>query len=107
MQSREGSSYSPRLVLSLIFELSPDSRFMAARRPRQSEDDSWIPWGSMTFQNQLLKTISNQMQAHTIASVNWEERPKYVPVTDPGDELPPERKPMTLDAAAAFFRGAR
>lgn len=105
---RGGSAYSPRLVLSLISELSFDSRFVAANRPRSSDDDSWVPWGSVTFQNQLLKTIANLTQAHMIGALSWEDgkRPSYDPITDPGDEPRPEKRPMTIDAAAAFFRGA-
>lgn len=98
MFSSEGSWYSPRLLLSLIFELSPDSRFAAARRPDPSESGEWRTWSSRTFQNQLLTSVSNWSQLNTIGSVNWEKgkQPKYDPITTPADRDPHEGEPPSI-----------
>src|SRR5699024_11930275 len=43
-----GRYYSPRLLLSLISELSLDSRFVSAQRPGDYRE--WRMWASSTFQ---------------------------------------------------------
>lgn len=100
MGSAEGSWYSPRLLLSLIFELSPDSRFMAAHRADPEDTAEWRAWGSRTFQNQILASISNWTQLHTIGGLNWDKgkQPEYSPLTDPSqDQAKKPKRPPSLE----------
>lgn len=99
MGTREGSWYSPRLLLSLIFELSPDSRFIASHRVDPEGTNEWRVWGSRTFLAQLMASISNWNQLHTIGALNWEKgkEPTYDPVTDPGSRVKAEKRPPTLE----------
>lgn len=99
MGTVEGSWYSPRLLLSLIFELSPDSRFIAAHRSDPEDTGEWRVWGSRTFQSQLLASVSNWNQLHTIGGLNWDKgkEPTYDPVQDPGSKTKAEKKPPSLE----------
>ncbi len=107
MGEPEGSWYSPRLLLSLIFELSPDSRFTAARRDDPEETREWRAWGSRTFQSQLMAALTNWTQIHAIGGLQWPEGkgPTYTPVTDPGSRAP-KKRPPTLGEIHNLFASA-
>lgn len=85
MNSREGSWYSPRLLLSLISELSFDSRFVSARRPGDASE--WRLWASNTFVSQMLAGIFNWVQIHALGALNWPDpKPAFQPVRDPSHD---------------------
>ena len=107
MNSADGSWYSPRLLLSLISELSVDSRFVAAQRNRKDRSDEWQVWGSRTFQNQVLAAVANWAQLHTIGALNWEngKQPEFDPINDPGTAVD-DKRPPTINEVHAFFMSA-
>lgn len=100
-----GSLYSPRLVLSLIFELPPDSRYVAAQRDGGDLKGEWTHWGSVTFTNQLLASISNWSQAHTLGALNYEDgkKPEYSPINDPHESVVRKRPPTLEELNGIFF----
>lgn len=82
MNSSEGSWYSPRLLLSLISELSIDSRYVAARRG--GDYNEWRMWSSRTFSNQLAAGAFNWTQIHALGALDWgKDAPKFEPIRDP------------------------
>lgn len=77
-----GRYYSPRLLLSLISELSLDSRFIAAQRG--GEYAEWRLWASKIFQAQLLAGVFNWAQIHALGALNWgDSKPEFNPIHDP------------------------
>lgn len=105
-----GRHYSPRLLLSLISELSFDSRFVAARRP--GDKDEWRMWQSRTFQAQMLAGIFNWQQIHALGALNWGDKPpEFNPIQDPSSVPEPEPEPEELSLSeisqkiAARWRG--
>ena len=87
-----GRYYSPRLLLSLISELSYDSRFVAARRP--GDYDEWRLWGSRTFQAQATAGVYNWTQMLALGMLNFgDQKPEFAPLKDPSameKEVQPE-----------------
>lgn len=100
-----GSFYTPRLLLSLIFELPPDSRFIAVHRDGDEGYRAWRQWGSVTFLNQLLANISNVNQAHMLGSLEWADgkRPEYSPINDPGVTVEETKPPSLEEISGVFF----
>lgn len=77
-----GRYYSPRLLLSLISELSFDSRFVAARRPGDATE--WRLWASNTFVSQMLAGVFNWVQIHALGALSWgSSKPEFQPMKDP------------------------
>lgn len=109
MNSADGSWYSPRLLLSLISELSFDSRFVAAQRGRRDGSDEWRLWGSRTFQTQVMAADANWSQLHTLGALNWEkgEQPEFDPITDPGAGERVEKRPPSLKDLNSLFMSAK
>lgn len=96
MSSTEGSSYSPRLLLSLISGLSVDSRFVAAHR--KGDYNEWRLWQSRTFSNQIASGSFNFTQIHALGALNWGKsgQPDFTPITDPSSPAAEEADPESL-----------
>ena len=90
-----GRYYSPRLLLSLISELSLDSRFVSAQRPGDYRE--WRMWASKTFQAQMLAGVYNWSQIHALGALNWgDSKPEFQPMKDPSQVEPEEAAPEEL-----------
>lgn len=98
-----GRYYSPRLLLSLISELSFDSRFVAANRPGNTSE--WKLWASKTFQAQVLAGAFNWLQIHALGALNWgNSKPEFKPLQDPSADDSPEPQPDNMSVSDIFQR---